>query len=144
MAQAAAAFNGNQMIIAALLEWAKSNPMLALAIVVIVGLGGTCSALYIDTHRLKSKMVDFQKENAALKVQISTYIAMTEGAADQIKLAQEQCRRLMEYEENKPKPRPYSGDDDDIDALVQRLLDDPTRGPVNAPGKDTSPAAPEN
>jgi hypothetical protein len=130
------------MIIAALLEWAKSNPMLALAILVIMALGGACGTLYIETHSLKSKMVNFQKENAGLKVQLSAYIAMTEGAADQIKLAEEQCRRLLQYEENKPKPRPYSGDDNDLDDLIKRLLSDPAGGAADAPGKSLSPASP--
>jgi hypothetical protein len=130
------------MIFAALMEWAKSNPALTLAVIIIITLLSTSGVLYLDNSRLKATTVDLQKANTALRAQISMYVIMVEGAADQIQLAEEQCRRLLQYEENKPKPRPASNGDDDLDDIISRLRGFPAGSSTNAPSKGPSTPIP--
>lgn len=100
---------------------------------------------YFRIGSLEGKVESLQQEKAKCETQLSIYSAMVDGASDQIRLAEEQCRRLLEYERNKPVPKhnPNMDDDSDVDDLVRRLLGttDP-RGKTDAPGKSSGSKSP--
>ena len=97
---------------------------------------------YFRIGHMESKIDNLKKQNYALQVDLTNCLEVVDGATGQIRLAEEQCRRLLQYEQNKPQPRPSAADDSDIDDLINRLLGQTPGGKADAAGKGPGPARP--
>ena len=77
---------------------------------------------YFRIGWLESKVEALKEEHYQMQVHLANCLEVNDIATGQIKFAEEQCRRLIKYEENKPKSKPSAPDDSDVDDLVDRLL----------------------
>jgi hypothetical protein len=109
----------------------------------IVAVGYGVSA-YFRLGWLESKVVGLQEKNYELQVHLANCLEVNEIATGQIRFSEEQCRRLIKYVENQPKPKPSTDDDSDLDDLVNRLLRGQTPGgtKTGTDGKSPGSSAP--
>lgn len=94
-------------------------------------------------EKLQNEVTKLETDNKRLTEWVTLYEGSPGAAAEQLKLLQEQYRRVKEHEKNKPKPADV--DDSDVDqSFLDRLFGNGVRGKTDAISGSSKPSVPDS